>query len=557
MRGWVVALGLLPQDAGPGAPAPFVESQVRLPKADTRIALLDLDGDGDRDLVRASSGGLEVRLLGDDRRLSPAPPARLAFPGGRSGWDLADLDGDGAHEVLSVEEGAVRAFRLEPDGQAFDGGRVVLEARTALPSGLGRVRVARDVDGDGRVDLVLPGAGVHRIHLARGEGFAAPIEVAFELAAGNAVGDPQSLSSVLGQSLVVPWFEIRDVDGDGDSDLVGRTRERVAFHLADPALASQPTWVLDLEALRAELPRRHGFDLDDLFSNLEGRVDWRIADLDGKPPLDLVVTLGSKLRVYLGGTAAGPVGDPDQVLKSSGTVLWTFLRPIEGSGLVDLQLVRAERISIGRVVRSLILPSAIDFDFYAYENQGGTFSRRPTRTNRITLAVPRLLSVIDDADAFEEEFKEQWRIPARRLPRAPDRPAAGDDVIDVEKRDLLLFRGVAPAPNVLEEIVDGRFDPERVVEGYFLEDLDRRGDGAERRIDLGDLSSFDFAPGTLLRRACQGVEPERYRLPFGQSKLVRLLTPDLDGDGRADVVVVGQDLDTMEWILVVLVRSAS
>ena len=38
---------------------------------------------------------------------------------------------------------------------------------------------------------------------------------------------------------------------------------------------------------------------------------------------------------------------------------------------------------------------------------------------------------------------------------------------------------------------------------------------AERTLDLGDLSSFDYAPGAWLRRACAGREPAaRHALAF-------------------------------------------
>lgn len=543
----VLALGSLAQDTD----VSFLESVVRVPR-ETRVALRDFDGDGDLDLLRADEEGVSVQRM-DGGRFAEVDAVQLAWPDGRQAWDLADLDGDGACELVLVGESEVRAHRLLAEG--FDAGRRVLEARSSLPAGLRRARFVRDVDGDGRADLVLPGPGAHAIHLARGEGWSAPIQVEYELQSSYAVGDPESLSSTFGQTLRVPWFELGDIDGDGDRDLVGRTTDRVAFHLAAPELSSQPTWVLDLEALRAELPRREGVNLDDLFANLENRVSWRIADLDGEGPRDLIVILGSKLRVYLGGAVEGPVADPQQVLKSSGTILWAFVRQVEGDALADLQLVRAERISIGRVVRSLILPSALDFDLFTYRNEGGAFSRRPTRTNRLTIEVPRLLSVMDDYEEMEDAFKEQWEIRARRLERAPGRPAAGDDVVDLRGEEIQLYVGCAPEPNVLEELVEGNFDPERVVEGYFLEDLDRRGDGAERRLDLGDLESFDFSPGALLRSACGDREPvARHALAFPAKVVSDLFATDLDGDGAADVLVVGRDKETKEWVIQALVR---
>lgn len=543
----------------PGSTSPFSgnaeerlsESLARFP-SDRQLALRDMDGDGDLELVVASASEILVHRM-KAGSLEVAQPVRHEFPEGRLAWDLADIDGDGASDLILVSEAAVHLRRLGPEG--FEPEELVIQARCLLPAGVRRARVARDVDGDGRCDLVLPGSGAHSIHLAADEGWANPLLVEYELEAEYQVGDPSSLSSTIGQVISVPWFELRDVDGDGDRDLIGRTSDRVSFHLAEPVLDSTPTWILDLEQLRAELPRRDGFDTDDLFSNIEGRVDWRIADLDEEGAWDLVVILGSKLRIYPGGSRTGPDRDPAQVLKASGAVLWTFLRQVGGDELPDLQLVRAERISIGRVVRSLILPSALDFDLFTYRNEGGTFSRRPTRSNRVSIEVPRLLSVIENIDDLEEAFKEKWEIRARRLQRSAGAPAAGDDVVDLRGQQVLFFDGCAPAPNVLEDLVEGSFDAERIVEGYFLEDLDRRGDGASRTLDLGDLQSFDFSPGALLREACGDLDPGlAHPLAMKPDQVSEVLASDLDGDGRQDVLVVGKDWKTKDWLLQVLVR---
>lgn len=542
--------------AASGDPA-FVETVFRMPEDGARLALHDFTGDGALDLLKLDESGVALYTLGPGRTFAGEPTALLAWPAGRVGWDLCDLDGDGVYELaLVLESGVVRVYRPLAGG-GFDEGRTVLEAETYLPRGASRVRFARDVDGDGHVDVVLPGLGTHHVFLARPgteSGWAAPIEIAFELDARHDMGDPESLSSYFGQRVRVPWFRIEDVDGDGRADVVSETSDRVAFHLAQPELDSEPTWVLDLAALRADLPRRGNIDFDNLLSVLDDRVDWRIEDIDGKPPRDLIVMLGPKLRLYLGGARNGPVGTPDQVLKSSGNVLWTFVRQVEGDALPDLQIARGQRISVGRVLRSLILPSAIHFDLYTYRNEGGKFSTRPTRRNRVTIEIPRLLSFIEDADEFEEKIKAQFEIPARRLPRMPGAPARGDDIIDIQGSELVIFEGCAPEPFAMELAMDGDIGAEQLVESFFLADFDERGDGAERTIDIGDMATYDFAPGDVLRRSCKGREPAlRHALALEPKDVTRLIARDIDGDGRTDVIVVGKKDD--EWVVQFLVRS--
>ena len=53
------------------------------------------------------------------------------------------------------------------------------------------------------------------------------------------------------------------------------------------------------------------------------------------------------------------------------------------------------------------------------------FSKSPTRRNRVTIEIPRLLSFIDDAEGFQENIEAQFEIPAQRLPKVPGAPALG------------------------------------------------------------------------------------------------------------------------------------
>jgi hypothetical protein len=242
------------------------------------------------------------------------------------------------------------------------------------------------------------------------------------------------------------------------------------------------------------------------------------------------------------------------VLKSSGNVLLTFLRDTGRGALPDLQILRAERISIARVIRSLILPGKLDFDVYTYHNEGGTFGRRPARRNRVTIELPRLIEFMEEEGGIADELEAQFDLPTRRLPRALSEPAAGDDVVDVLAEDLVVFAGCAPAPEFLESLADvEEFDPELFVEGFFLEDFDARGDGADRVLDFGDVKSLDFGPASILRRSTQGRTPAlRFPLAFSADDVDDVLVRDLNADGRGDVIVVGRVGE--DWQVQFLVR---
>lgn len=517
-----------------------------------RLALRDVDGDGRVDLLEVRDDGVAARLMTEDGAYPASPDALLAWPGEHLAWDLVDLAGDGRTSLLTLSpEGEVRAWGLdERAGEAE--GRLLVESRSYLPHGRSRMRFARDVDGDGRVDLVLPAAGLFRIHLQGEDGaFERVLEVEYEADIEFQVGRLDRLDERFGQSLRIPWFSMEDVDGDGRIDLVSRTEQRVDFHLARGGLASTPSWTLDLAAMEGG-PRTRELDLDDLFSNLDLGVRWRIADLDGEAPLDLVVVREDTLKVYLGGAASGVSSSPDQVLKLSGNLMLVFLRDVTGDGRVDLQLLRAERIGVGSLVQWLVLPGSLDFDLFTYANEGGSFSRRPTRRNTIALAIPRLLSFMDEAEELGERVEGSFEVPAIRLDWDGD--GLRDDVADLvteavaegaevrERGELTVRLDAAAELEGHVALFEGRTDElslDRLLEALLLEDVDRMEDGATRTIDLGSLAEWAVSPGAVLRAgAAERAPAYRLEAPLSGGTLA---ARDLNGDGREDLVAFTED----------------
>lgn len=550
-----LALALLLSCPWPGDGPDFVHTQLEFPVEGLRLALRDFSGDGRLDLLAADAAGARLHRQRADGSFEAAPSAWLAWPEGRTAWDLADLEGNGRCEVLvlSVESG-VTSFELGDEGE-FRAGRSVLRERSWLPRGASAVRFARDVDGDGRVDLVLPGPRSHRIFLRREDGsFAAPLEVAYRAAVSLGMGDPERLDGRISRGVEIPWFRVEDIDGDGLPDLVSETPERVAFHLAradrEPALPPEPTWVLDLEALRAELPRTGRLNLEDLLDNVPDLVAWRVADLDGEPPNDLVVALGNRFRVYRGGALTGPREQPDQLLLASGKILGFFLRDVTGDARPDLQLLRGERISLGRALRYLVLPGRIDFEVFTYANEEGAFSRRPTRRGTLGLLIPRLLSFLERAEDLSLRVELQLMIPARPIAFGAD--GLSNDVVDLVDEELVVYADCGPDPRDLEGLIEERVEFEALLETLALRELDRRGDGAEVVFDLGELDRQVFGLGLAVRRACLGREPLA-RAPFPYVPDATLKVLDLDGDGRHDVLGFGKQAE--RWIVRLFVRA--
>jgi hypothetical protein len=530
-----------------------LQTLIQLNAGAADLTLRDMDGDGDLDLVHVDSAGLAVFSLGGRGRYPRAPTALMKWPVGRTAWTVADIDGTGAHRVLTLT-GDGRVFRHDFDGKTFQPAVLILEDEVFLPPGITAMDFCRDVDGNGVPDLVLPTRSAHHVHLANGAGFDPPLIIAFDLSITLSTGSPGQLGARVGRQVSVPKFRMYDLDGDGEHDLISQTRERVAVHLAGEAgLPTEPTWVMDLVALQAELPESQGLNFDDLLANVDEDVSWALRDLDGVAPRDLIVVLGSQFRVYLGGSHTGPRAKPDQILKASGKVLGWFVRQVRGDAQLDLQIVRGERISLGRVLRYLILPGKLDFDIFTYTNSEGTFSRKPTQRGQVSVEIPRLLPLIEEAEEIGKAVIEQLEIPARRL--AWGGHSETDDVVDIEGDTISVYLDCAPEEDRLERAWDGEPDVMGLLEVLVLEDLDALGDQGNVTLKMSDLFERDFSAGAALRRGRQGKQAHwALEVPgLADAEQVILLPTDLTGSGSDDLVLCSLLED--HWTVQVWVRD--
>lgn len=209
-----------------------------LPFAHPVYSIVDVDGDGRRDLIATQDGAIAYTLQGEDGTFGAA-----------RAWWLADaqttsaiaVNGDGWIDVIAQSPGAITAH--------FGGewGAPDLEWTHPLP-GPATTIVSGDFDGDGGRDLALLGDGT--ITLARGEGGGAfSRATAFDLGLGGStlaradldgdgidelltasagleilrlVGDGLVREEVEGLSDLglVDQLLARDLDADGDEDLV-------------------------------------------------------------------------------------------------------------------------------------------------------------------------------------------------------------------------------------------------------------------------------------------------------------------------------------------------
>lgn len=495
----------------------------------------DLDGDGLRDLVVARREKLEVYLQHSGSRFDfSKSSATLELEGTAVGWDIADLSGAGSAELVTLVDGTeVLGRTFEPRERRFLEPRSVIQnASGVLPRGVYHLRFVRDVDGDGDGDLVIPGAGAFSIYPRTADGtYPSKLRVASAAEISQTLDGEGDLAARVGQSVKLPLFTLRDVNGDGARDLIGETDDLLEVYLAQKSgdFPPSPSYSLDLEAERERLGT---FDPDDLdLSNLTAAFSMTVqvvqGDVSGDGAEDLLLRSGRRVYLFLATPEGMRLERPQQVLKASGNVIAAALMDENADGLSDLWLIRIEAVSIADVFLWLVASGSLDFDLFVYRNEKGRFARRPSRVLKITLRFRSLLSMVEEAERIADESREP-PIPARRA----DLTGKGEprDVVVLRKEWLECYFGKAsveePAPRRQEMF-------ERILGALgYSQDRD------EYSVDLTDLRDLlSTREGRLLAKV-EGVRPDlRMRLTdAGDTPGVFVL--DLNSDQSDDFLLL-------------------
>ena len=251
---------------------------VTLPGPGPRLAAADLNGDAYADLVFTLGASTSVGFA-----LGAPGPGFASFGSIVGGFASevnplpVDLDGDGRDDLVYVVPNALEVSRNTGNG-AFDA-RVVL---TAFPNN-GTTVATRprpsDIDGDGRVDLVLTG-------IFNGQGQA----LLMRNVGGGAVAAPTPLLPGLTN---VP--QLIDVDADGLPDMVRRQ---------GPTSFGPFEWARNEGAL--------AFGPFTAIQDTEGTefLTTVPADPDGDGDEDLLIRINNGGVAFLENTTLGPVGMP-------------------------------------------------------------------------------------------------------------------------------------------------------------------------------------------------------------------------------------------------------
>ena len=542
------------------------------------ISFGDLDGDGDLDLLAASTGwrpGTEDDEIAWYENNGSAPPS---FVRHKLPWTsdnvhalfVADLDGDGDLDFISASSADDKIVWHENNGESPPAfiAHVVTEDPDAdhdngtngfadVPESI----LAADLDGDGDLDLVSASSADDKIAWYENDGRSPPSFTPHSIVE-DPDGDPDAGENGFADG--ANSIHAADLDGDGDIDLISSSwrDDKIAWYENDGA--APPSFY----------PRTITEDPDgDPESGANGFGDLPVsvwaADLDGDGDLDVLAAShgDGKIAWYENDGASPPVFKPHAITGGTNREAFAdgaqmvYAADLDGDG--DLDVLSA---------------STANNRIAWYENDGNPF---PSFTARvITNAAPKATSVVAadaDGDGDIDVFAAGWNlitfhendgasppsfdgraiaysVQGAQDVYAADVDADGDmDLLSAGGSELAWFEndGLSP-PSFIVRLVDASLEGACSVTAA---DIDGDGD-----LDLLCASEKDdkivwfwndggrppvFRPAVVTEDP-DGTEPGSFREGFADG--VRgIAVADLNGDGRPDLLAASWRESKIAW----------
>jgi len=387
-----------------------------LPAAAQQLTVTDANADGLSDLVTIIESEITVYFQSPEG-FSFDQGVSLTIPGQASGWDLSyNYSEDNRLSVVAlVDSRDVLLWQINQT--TFSEPQTLISGINGfLPKGVNRLYFSRDINNDGKDDLVIPSAGVLNLFIQGSSStsdainYQNPISVQSNVRISTQL-NPDQLERRTGQSINIPLMDLKDVNSDGYQDLVSRSSENLDVFIAngeaEQYFAMSPSYSLDI----AEIENRLGeFDIDNLdFANLTGVLalthEEIMDDVNADGIDDLLLREAGKVSLYTGTNEGMDFSQPTQVLRSAGNVLSTFLYDENEDGLKDLWLWRVEPISVGDLFVWLALSGSVAIEGFVYPNEGQRFTRRPSRKLTVDLKFPSVVRLATTAMSMADELQ--------------------------------------------------------------------------------------------------------------------------------------------------------
>ena len=221
------------------------------------VAVGDVDGDGDLDVVGAANGANLISWWENDGTPSGSSWTENAIKSSIDGFEVAvaDIDGDGDLDVIGVDNDPGDAiYWFANNGSGGGWSQTTVDASINSP----RAVNPGDLDGDGDIDLVA--AADHGDLIAWYE---------------NTAGDGSSWTerSIDSAADNARYAAMADIDGDGDLDVIGTAPSDEEFNWYENTAGDGTSWTT------------HNIDTD---AAADSPVYAIAADVDGDGDLDVI-----------------------------------------------------------------------------------------------------------------------------------------------------------------------------------------------------------------------------------------------------------------------------
>lgn len=515
-----------------------------------RIVPIDMDGDGLKDLLCSNESSISVYFQRKEGIPSAGafnfeqPDLIMDLPGSAVGWDVdyastknSDKIHTGKRLVAIVDGKSVMAWSIH--NRSFSDPMTLLEELPGyLPKGAYPLNFIEDIDEDGLTDIIVPGYGRLHLYMQDVKGnYKGDILVESSISVRSALTTPFNMAGKVGHSLIIPAMIIRDMNNDGQNDVISRVDKITEVFLGkkDGSFPIEPSYRIDLDAIAS--PAKE-FDLDNIdFSNLSGMINTgpqqQLEDLDGDKIEDLLLLDNGKITVY-GGTATGmDLTTPRQILKSSGNVLNMYALDIDDDTLKDLFVARIQDISIGDIFTWFVFSKDITFEIYIYKNQGKQFAKRPGRKLTVTLKLPSFLKI----NSFMNKQKNsEYKPVSTRAVRA--------NLFESQSHEDLLVMRANTIEGFLKAANTG-LEKEQILEMLKFLGLSETND--DLTLDLEDMMQNPSESGNIQLLAVKDKQPDfkidiiPYKTDTSQDATAveqDIAAVDLNGDNRDDIFLL-------------------
>jgi hypothetical protein len=420
-----VAAGALGEagEAHAATPPEFQKTELEVTGQVWDVTPIDMDWDGQDDLVvfhvigrrgpepRRFLSFFYARKAGV--RYERRPDQTFEVPVDACARFLADVDPLAKGREIGFI-GPRGAFSYAAKDRRFDLAhrRVLLEepgfydiaAGTQLPDWSG---LARDLDGDGRSDLLFPKKGTFALYLAQPQGLARAVErpLDYKQQFGTRI------ETLLLNRFVNYWAglskpALADVNGDRKLDIITYRDQGLDVYLQRTGVAGRPA-----EAFAVDPDRRLPLKLmsdeaggggDDSYNSVNAAFD----DVDGDALADLVLyrnvgkvglfeTMRTQVLLHRAQAAsaagAGPGGEaPDQILNLKGVSINPALIDVDRDGAKDLVVSSLRTDLVTNAKRALFSSVTVTYYVFRFAKDEKRFSETPDYAKDLSIDVARI-----------------------------------------------------------------------------------------------------------------------------------------------------------------------